>query len=380
MSDKPPYLPYGRQAIDDDDIESVVDVLSSDWLTTGPAVEAFERSMAEANGCKYAVAVSNGTAALHSAMHALGIGPGDEVLVPTLTFAASANCVLYQGATPVFCDIEPDTLLLDVADAHRRITSRTKAIVAVDYAGQPCDYTALGELARERNLALVSDSCHALGARFEGHPIAKLAQLTAFSFHPVKHITTGEGGMVTTHDPDLATRLRRFRNHGIDSDFRQREQRGRFEYDVLELGFNYRLSDIACALGQSQLRKLPSYLRRRRALAALYDAAFASDPSCEPLRLRAGREHAYHLYVVRLRDAQARAGAFDSLRQAGIGVNVHYRPLHLHPLYRARLGTRDGDFPAAEAAYARILSLPLFPQMVEADVQRVVAELRAACT
>ncbi|MEY4581682.1 MAG: hypothetical protein RL701_6385 [Pseudomonadota bacterium] len=370
-----PYLPYGRQCLDAEDIQSVTDVLTSDWLTTGPQVDAFERDMLEVTGGAHAVAVSSGTAALHCAMYALDIKPGDEVLVPALTFAASANCVLYQGAKPIFCDVEPDTLLIDPEQVMRHITPRTKAVVAVDYAGQPCEYEPLRELCEGHNLALVSDSCHALGATYSGRPLGDTTQLATFSFHPVKHITSGEGGMVVTRDASLAQRARRFRNHGIDTDFRQREQRGSFDYDVVDLGYNYRLSDIACALGRSQLRKLPRFLARRRAIATQYDTAFKAQRAIEPLLVRPGREHAYHLYVVRLADAKTRRRAFDALRQAGIGVNVHYKPLNLHPLYRERLGTAPGDCPVAESEYARCLSLPIFPAMTDSDVTHVVSEL-----
>jgi perosamine synthetase len=376
MSGEPPaFLPYGRQSLDQDDIDAVVEVLRSDWLTTGPKVEAFERAMRERIGCEHAIAVQSGTAALHCAMHALDIGPGDEVIVPAITFAATANCVLYQGATPVFCDVEADTLLIDVADARRRVTSKTRAVIAVDYAGQPCDYAALRAFTDDAGLALVDDACHALGARYAGQNIGRVAALTAFSFHPVKHATSGEGGMVTTDDAALAARVRRFRNHGIDSDFRQREQIGSFYYEVQELGYNYRLSDIACALGASQLRKLPRFLARRREIAARYDAAFAGSSALRPLARREGREHAYHLYVVRLSDARTRLAAFQHLRSAQIGANVHYLPLNLHPFYRRRLGTLPGACPVAEAAYEGILSLPMFPALSDADVDRVIQTL-----
>jgi perosamine synthetase len=372
------FLPYGRQSIEADDIEGVIEVLRSDWLTTGPKVEEFERAMAEWTGCAHAVAVQTGTAALHCAMHALGVGPGDEVIVPAITFAATANCALYQGATPVFCDVQADTLLIDVEDARRRITPQTRAVIAVDYAGQPCDYAALRALAQSAGIHLVADACHALGASYAGDRAGRLAELTAFSFHPVKHITTGEGGMLTTDDAALAARARRFRNHGIDSDFRQREQRGSFYYEVQELGFNYRLSDLGCALGISQLRKLPRFLARRREIAARYDDAFAALSGVAPLARLPGLEHAYHLYVVRLADARTRLSAFEQLRAAGIGANVHYLPLNLHPLYRQRLGTQPGACPVAEAAYERILSLPMFPAMTDADVDRVIAVLARA--
>lgn len=371
-------LPYGRQWIDEDDIAAVVEALRSDWLTTGPRVASFEEALAAATGTRAAVAVSSGTAALHLAMLALGIGPGDEVIVPTLTFAASANAVAYCGGTPVLADVDAATLLLDPADAARRITPRTKAIIAVDYAGQPCDYPALRALADAHGLALVADACHALGASLGGRPAGSLADLTCFSLHPVKHVTTGEGGAVTTDDELLAQRVRMLRNHGVTADRREREAAGAWFYEMVELGFNYRLSDIACALGESQLRKLPAWIARRQELAARYDAVLAAAPAlaaARPLSVRPGLSHAYHLYVVRVPQRQR---VFEALRGAGIGANVHYIPVHLHPWYRTTYGTGPGLCPVAEAAYAEILSLPVFPAMADGDVDRVLEELETA--
>jgi len=268
-----PHLPYGRQSIDDDDVAAVVEVLRSDWLTTGPAVPAFEQALAELTGAREAVVVSSGTAALHAAMHVLGVGPGDEVIVPTLTFAASANCVVYQGATPVFADVDADTLLVDPASVEARLSPRTRAVIAVDFAGQPCDYPALRRLTAPRGIALVADACHALGAADRGVPVGRLADLTALSFHPVKHITTAEGGALVTDDPERARRARVFRNHGITTDHRERERTGTWTYDMVTLGFNYRLSDLQCALGLSQLSHLSQWVTRRRDIAAVYDAA-----------------------------------------------------------------------------------------------------------
>ncbi len=373
-------LPYSCQEVDESDVRAVVEALRSEWLTTGPRIEEFERAFARTVGATQAVAVSNGTAALHAAMFALDIGPGDEVIVPALTFAATANCIVYQGGTPVFADVHPDTLLLELADAEARITPRTRAIVAVDYAGQPCDYDALGRLAASRELRLVADACHALGARYKGRPAGSLAHLSTFSFHPGKPITTAEGGMVTTDDEALAQRMRRFRNHGITTDHRQREQQGSWFYEMTDLGYNYRLSDLQCALGQSQLAKLERWTRRRRNLAQRYDAALASVAGVEPLARRPEVEHAYHLYVVRLTGdlRRRRQEVFTALRRVGIGVNVHYVPVHLHPFYRRRFATGPGLCPNVEAAYEEILSLPLFPAMEDSDVDLVVERLADA--
>ncbi|HKK13416.1 MAG TPA: UDP-4-amino-4,6-dideoxy-N-acetyl-beta-L-altrosamine transaminase [Gammaproteobacteria bacterium] len=365
-----PWLPYGRQCLDEDDVQAVVEVLRSDWLTTGPQVEAFEAEFAARVGAGEAVAVSSGTAALHSAMNALAVGPGDEVIVTPMTFAASANCILYQGARPVFADVDPDTLLIDPEAVERLVTPRTRAIVAVDYAGQPCDYAALRAIAERKGVALVADACHSLGGHREGRPVGSLADVSVFSLHPVKPVTSGEGGVVTTDDPELAARLRRFRNHGITTDHRERIASGSWAYEMVELGYNYRLTDIQCALGRSQLRKLDRFTVRRRAIAARYDSAFASVAGVSPLSAVPGAGHAWHLYVVRV--AGDRDRWFRALRSRGIGVNVHYLPVYLHPYYRARLGLEPGLCPVAEAAYRDILSLPLFPAMTDEDVTAVV--------
>lgn len=373
------FVPYGRQVIDDADVAAVVDVLRGDWLTTGPAVEAFEQAFAATVDARHAVAVSNGTAALHLAMLAAGIGPGDEVIVASMTFAASANCVRYVGADVVFADVRDDTLTLDVDHAASLVTSRTRAIVVVDYAGTPGDLDDLRALADRHGLVLVEDAAHAPGASYRGRRVGAIADLTTFSFHPVKHLTTGEGGMVTTDDPDLAARVRKLRNHGIETDFRQREATGTWEYDVAELGFNYRLPDINCALGLSQLDKLPAFLARRRELAARY-ASLLSDVPVRTLEVPDDREPAWHLYPVRVMGddvATRRAAAFQHLRDHGIGVNVHYRPVHLHSLYTA-LGYEAGICPTAEAAYDGLLSLPMWPGLTDDAQARVVRLLSEA--
>ena len=372
----PRHLPYGRQEIDDVDVAAVVETLRSDWLTTGPKVDEFETALAGVSGVAHAVAVSSGTAALHTAFHALGIGPGDEVVVPPLTFAATANAALYCGATPVFADVDAATLLLDPAAAEAAVTPRTKAIAAVDYAGQPCDYPALREICDRRGLKLVADACHSLGGDLAGAPVGSLADASCFSFHPVKHVTTAEGGAVVTDHDEAALRARRFRNHGIDSDHRSRAAAGAWFYEQVDLGFNYRLSDLQCALGLSQLDRLPGWIERRRSLAARYDELLAQVDGVHPLAVRRQAGHAYHLYVVQVdgdRDA-----IFAALRDGGIGANVHYVPVHLHPYHRERLGTGPGLCPVAEAAYERILSLPLFPAMTDGDVDRVVGALADA--
>lgn len=369
-------LPYGRQCLEQDDIAAVVEVLGSAWLTTGPKVSEFEQAFAEMVGVKEAVAVSNGTAALHAAMYALNIGEGDEVIVPPITFAASANCVVFEGGRPVFADVEADTLLLDPNKVVSKITPRTKAIIAVDFAGQPCDYDALRSIADQHDLALVDDACHAVGGSYKGRPVGSLADLNTFSFHPVKHFTTGEGGMITTDDADMAQRMRVFRNHGITTDHRQRSEQGSFFYEMVDLGYNYRLTDFQCALGLSQLRKLPEFVRRRQAIASHYEAAFCEMSVVRPLVVRPDLSHAYHLYMVMFDLEQLsvdRAGIFAALRAEGIGVNVHYIPVHLHPYYQRKFGTALGLCPVAEAAYQCLITLPIFAQMTLADADDVIA-------
>lgn len=368
-------MPYGRHQIDQSDIDAVVDVLKSDWLTTGPKLREFEGALARYAGGGHAVAVSSGTSALHCAAYAAGITPGDEVIVPAITFAATANCVIALGGKPVIVDVEPDTLLIDTGSVAKHITSRTKAVIAVEYAGQPCDYTALRTLADQHHLFLISDSCHALGARYKKKSIGQLADATVFSFHPVKHITTGEGGAIVIDDPELALRMRRFRNHGIDVDLHRRSDAGTWFYEVAGPGFNYRLTDFQCALGLSQLKKVEQWIRRRQDIARRYDRAFQELDAILPLRVKENLRHAYHLYVVRVRcsgGVKNRAELFSALRDKGIGVSVHYIPLNLHPYYQRHLGVRQGQCPAAETAYENILSLPIFPAMSDADVDHVV--------
>jgi perosamine synthetase len=373
------YLPYGTQQIDDDDIAAVVETLKSGWLTTGPKVGEFESAFAAFTGSKHAVAVSNGTAALHAAVHALDIGPGDEVIVTPMTFAASSNCVLYTGATPVFADVDADTLLLNPNAVEAKITPKTRAIVAVDYGGQPCNYDALQQIADQHGLHLIDDACHALGGCYRGRSVGTLADLNTFSLHPVKHMTTGEGGVITTDDDDLASKMRVFRNHGITTDHRQRQQSGSFFYEMVELGFNYRITDFQCALGISQLQKLGGWVKKRQQIAQWYDKAFAELDYVTPLTVRDDVEHGYHLYIVRF-DLDTlkmdRTAIYQALRAENIGVNVHYIPVHLHPYYQNHVGTSRGLCPVAEAAYESILTLPIFPAMTESDVLDVVSACR----
>ncbi len=368
-------LPYGHQSIDEEDIRAVVAVLRSELITTGPKVGEFEEAFAAYVGARHAVSFSSGTAALHAAVFAAGLRPGDEAVTTPFTFCATANCVLYQGARPVFADVTPDTLNLDPDDAARKLTPRTKAVLAVDFAGHPADLDPLLILAQARGLIIIEDASHALGAVYKGRRVGTISHMTVFSCHPVKHITTGEGGVVTTDDPAYVARLRIFRNHGIDRDARTRQAQHQWHYEMVALGYNYRLTDLQCTLGVSQLRRLSGWLTRRRAIARRYDGAFARLPAVEPLRVRPEVTHAYHLYVIRLRPERMRAGRseiFTALRAEGIGVNVHYIPVHYHPYYRETLGTGPGLCPVAEAAYEQVLSLPVFPAMTDGDVHDVI--------
>ena len=369
-------LPYGRQHVDESDIRAVVETLRGDWLTNGPAVARFEEAFAAEVGVRFAVAVSSGTAALHAAAHVAGLGPGDEVILSPLTFLATANCILYCGATPVFADIDPATLNLDPGRVEKKLSPRTKAILPVHFAGLPCEVDRLQAVARAGGLRIIEDAAHGLGAEWRGRRIGSLADFTAFSFHPVKHITTGEGGMVTTDDASLAEKLRRFRNHGIERQVRDRQ--GTWRQDMVALGFNYRLSDIHSALGLSQLGRLEAGLRRRENIAAQYGAAFAAMPEVLPAPTRPGTRHAWHIYPLRLdteRLREDREAVFRALRAENVGASVHYLPVHLHPFYRERFGTARGLCPAAEAAADRLLTLPLFPQMTDADVADVIAAM-----
>lgn len=372
---RPTFLPYGRQSVEESDIQAVVDVLRSDWLTTGPKVAEFEEAFAARVGSAYAVSFSSGTAALHATSFAAGLKEGNEAITTPLTFAATANCVLYQGATPVFADVCPDTLNLDPEQVAKKITPKTRAILPVDYAGHPADLNAIVELARQHGAVVIEDACHALGAEYNRRKVGSIADMTVFSFHPVKHITTGEGGMVTTDNPQFAEVLRRFRNHGISSDARQRQSAGQWHYEMVLLGFNYRLPDFACALGIEQLKRLDANLQRRREIAARYSKALAEIRGVISPVVRPEANPAWHLYPIRLdleKLTTDRAQIFRALRAENIGVNVHYIPVHLHPYYRDRFGYSGGEFPVAEDAYSRLISLPMFHAMSDQDVSDVI--------
>ncbi|MDB4777959.1 UDP-4-amino-4,6-dideoxy-N-acetyl-beta-L-altrosamine transaminase [bacterium] len=371
-------IPYGRQSIDENDIRLVVETLRSDWLTTGPTIEQFENEFSRTVGSSHALAVSNGTAALHAAMDALELQSQDEVIVPAITFVATANAVVFQKAKPVFADVNPETLLICPNSIRSKITDKTRAIVAVDYAGQPCDYAALREIADEHAIAIVADACHSLGAVQNSQPVGNLADLSCFSFHPVKPITTGEGGMVTTHSEKFAKRIQRFRSHGIDTDFRQRTQQATHRYDMIELGYNYRMTDFQAALGIGQLGKLGEFTARRNQIAEQYDQLLQKTAGITPLKRVPGSTHAFHLYPVRIDSPTTdRDEVFAGMRKRGIGVNVHYRPVYLNSFYQQNFDNPQGICPQAEAAYQQILSLPVFFSMTDSQILQVVDALRS---
>jgi UDP-4-amino-4,6-dideoxy-N-acetyl-beta-L-altrosamine transaminase len=369
------FLPYAHQVIDDADIAAVTAALRSDWLTTGPRVPAFEDALCAATGARHAVAFSSGTAALHGAAVAAGLGPGDTAITTPMTFVATANAVLYAGATPVFADVTADDLLIDPARVAAAVTPSTKAIIAVDYAGHPADYEALDGAIRAagQDIVLIADAAHSLGATRDGRPVGTLADLTVLSLHPAKIMTTGEGGAVLTERDDLAERLRRFRNHGIATELAERRD---WTYAMVELGYNYRLTDIGAALGSSQIRRLDEFLARRRAIAARYIHRLAGHPAVALPFIAPGADPAWHFLFARLhldRLSVGRGEIFRALRAENIGVNVHYIPVHTHPYYRERFP--DLSFPVAEAQYERLLTLPLHAGMSDADVDDVVAAL-----
>lgn len=372
-------LSYGRQVIDAADRAAVDKALRSPWLTQGPAVTAFENALASACGVKYAVACSNGTAALHLACMAAGLGPGDEAVVPAITFAATANAALYCGAEPVIVDVKPDTITMDPDTFARAITPRTKAVLPVHFAGLPADMDEIAAIAKARKLIVIEDAAHALGAVYKGKRIGTCgrADMAILSFHPVKHIATGEGGAVLTNRADLRDRLRLLRSHGItrEPSLLENKNEGGWYYEMQALGYNYRITDIQCALGLSQLKKLPRFLKRRRQIARAYTAAFAGDPRIKLQALPKDREHAWHLFTIQVPAARRRA-LYDFLHARGILANVHYIPVHALPFYRRR-GWAGKSLPHAEAYYAGALSLPMHVALTDADVRRVVKTVRA---
>jgi len=391
-------IPYGHQAIDGKDMRAVTDVLKSDWITQGPRVEEFETALCRYTGARYAVAASSGTAGLHLACMAAGIGHGEEVITSPITFAASANCALYCGGKTVFADVEEDTVNISPERIEEKISARTKAVIPVHFAGHPARISAIYRMAKRKNLTVIEDACHALGALYRGGPLVRRggdrkkgergwikvgacehSDMAVFSFHPVKSITTGEGGAVLTNNRVLYNRLRLLRNHGITKDRRDfsnpvsmLRESGPWYYEQKALGYNFRITDLQCALGISQLKKIGSFMKRRREITARYDKVFSGLGGlrlpAEDKDVRSSR----HIYYIRLANPDLRKGVFESLHKRGIIAQVHYIPVHLQPYYRKRFGYREGDCPVAEDYYRRTLTLPIYPGMRKRDVDYVI--------
>ena len=377
MKKRESFLSYGQQWITDGDIEAVIAVLKSPFLTQGPKIEEFERKVADYVGAKYAVAFSNGTAALHGACFAAGIGEGDEVVTTPITFAATSNAVLYCGGKPVFADIDERTYNIDPKEISKHITPKTKAIIPVDFTGQPADMDVIMEIAEEYGLVVIEDGAHSLGAEYKGRKVGMLANMTMFSFHPVKPVTTAEGGVIVTDSEEYYEKLKRFRSHGIIKHNLSRDE-GPWYYEMVDLGYNYRMTDLQAALGISQMNKLDHFIERRREIANMYNEAFKTmDSVILPMQLE-GTQSGWHLYVLQLKLdklKRSRREIFESLRAENIGVHVHYIPVYWHPYYQ-KLGYRKEICPKAEQWYEQALTLPIFPRMSDEDVKDVIEVVR----
>jgi len=368
-------IPYGHQWIDEKDISEVVKVLRSDWITQGPKIEEFEKAIAKYCSAKYAVAVSSGTAALYAAYAAAGIGPGDEVITTPLTFVATSNMIVFCGAKPVFADIKEDTLNIDPKEIEKKITKKTKAIAPVDFAGHPCDYKEILKIAKKHHLLIIEDAAQAFGAEYRGKRVGSFSDLTTLSFHPVKTITTGEGGMILTNNRKFYEKLKIIRNHGII----KKPQQGNWYYEIEKPSLNLRITDFQCALGLSQLKKIDKFIKRRREIVAEYNGAFKNIKEIIIPSEKSYVKSAWHIYVIQLRLDRLRVNRkkiFESLQKENIGVQVHYIPLHLQPFYRKRFGYKIGDFPIAERYYQRAITLPLFPKMTDKDVEDVIKAIK----
>ena len=370
------YIPYGRHWISDDDIQSVVDVLESDWLTQGPKIEEFEKEISAYCGSNYAVVFNSGTSALHAAFSVLGLDKDDEFITTPNTFVATANAGLHTGIKPIFVDIEEDTGNLNTSKVEERITERTRLIVPVHYSGHPVDMGKIYEIAERKNLYVIEDACHALGAKYKGYKTGgcNYSDMTVFSFHPVKHITTGEGGAVLTNNKDFYKKLLMSRSHGIEKRSFINKPDGDWYYEMQSLGYNYRMTDIQAALGISQLRKSDKFIDRRKEISRLYDSEFRDNPWFDIPPVRSYASSSYHLYPIRFKDEfiQRKKEIFSRLKERGFGVQVHYIPVYWHPFYQ-KMGYKKGICPAAEDFYFKELSLPIYPAM-NGEEQRYVIE------
>ncbi|MER1998572.1 MAG: UDP-4-amino-4,6-dideoxy-N-acetyl-beta-L-altrosamine transaminase, partial [Lysinibacillus sp.] len=359
------FISYGRQSIDEEDIQAVIETLRSPNLTQGPKIAQFEQAVADYVGVKYAVAFCNGTAALHGACYAAGVGEGDEVITSPITFAASANCVRYVGGTVVFADIDPVTYNIAPQQIKANITEKTKAVIPVDFTGQPVDIDEIMEIAEQHNLVVIEDGAHSLGATYKGRKVGQTAHMTMFSFHPVKPVTTGEGGIIVTNNEHYYKKLMQFRSHGIEQ-VPYSHEKGGWYYEMTELGYNYRMTDLQAALGVSQLKKLDGFIERRQQIAQYYDEAFKDVIHINTPKQLEGTTSGWHLYMVQLEKAD-RKKVFEAMREANIGVHVHYIPVYWHPYYRD-LGYEKGLCPIAETWYEKALTLPIHPGITEEQI------------
>jgi UDP-4-amino-4,6-dideoxy-N-acetyl-beta-L-altrosamine transaminase len=373
------FIPYGKQYIDEEDINEVIKVLKSDYLTTGPKIQQFEKELCKVTNAKYATAISNGTTSLHAACYAAGIKKGDEVITTPITFAATSNAILYCGGTPVFADIDKTTYNIDPQSIEEKITNKTKAIIAVDYTGNPCDYDKIINIAKKYNLIVIEDAAHAIGSEYKGIKVGSIADITTFSFHPVKTITTAEGGAVTTNNKEYDTKLKLFRSHGITRDRNLMiKDEGLWYYEQLELGNNYRLNDLQCALGISQLKKLTEFKTKRRCIVEKYKEYLKEVKEIILPHETEGAKSCYHIFVIKLNNetiTKSRKEVFDELRNKNIGVNVHYIPVYYHPYYK-QLGYNKGICPVAEEFYELIITLPLHPQMTDNNIKYICDSLK----
>ena len=368
------FIPYGKQWIIQEDINEVVKVLKTDWITQGPKIIEFEETIAKYCNVAYGVALSSGTAALQAAYVAAGLKEGDEIITTPLTFAATANMAIMCGARPVFADINEDTLTIDPKEIEKRVTKRTRAIAPVDFGGHPCEYREILTLAKKYRLTVIADAAHALGSLYNGEKVGSLADMTILSFHPVKTITTAEGGMVLTNNKRYYEILRAFRHHQI----KKVPEKGPWYYEVQRPGYNFRITDMQCALGLSQFKRLGGFIKRRREIVSIYNKAFQEE-ALITIKEKSYATSAWHLYVIQLEEEKLktkRREIFEALQKAGIGVQVHYIPLHIQPFYKKTFGYKKGDFPKAEYYYERAITLPLFPKMTDNEVKRVIKTVK----